>query len=157
MIEPIDTLLTGRVAAGVWALPHLPDDLDARIPGLGWIPIVAEGDLASKVAFLDALRGAAGFPDWVGNNWDAFEDAMTDLSWLPLGPLLVVVPAPVPSLAIDILGDVSSFWERRHRRFGVVVHGDVVEGRAASLPRLDQLPILVRREVQSPPKRPSGQ
>ncbi len=157
MIEPIDALLTGRVAAGIWSLPRLPDDLDARIRGLGWFPIVAEGDLASKDAFLAALRAAAEFPDWVGNNWDAFEDAMTDLSWLPPGPLLVVVPATVPTMAIDILGDVSGFWERRHRRFGAVVHGELPEGRAATLPRLDQLPILVRREPQSPPRRPSGQ
>ncbi len=152
-MEPIDALLTGWTAAGVWATEALPDRIDDRATPLGWTPVVVDDAVPTKEAFLAALRRAARFPHWVGNNWDAFEDAITDLSWLPDGDLLIVVAPPVPDIAVDILVDAARFWDRRGRRFAVVVAGSPLEGRAALLPRLDHLPML----GQSPPRRSSGQ
>ncbi len=146
-IEPIDALLTGWAAPGVWALATAPvgagdQSMIMRARGLGWWTITLEGVSASKNEFLAAVRRAAEFPDWVGNNWDAFEDAMTDLSWVPTSNVVLFVPAAIPDTAIDILLDVARFWDHHHRRFAVVVHGTNLDGRSASLPRLDQLPII---------------
>ncbi len=152
MIEPIDALLTGWTAPGVWATTTLPPAIAERAQAAGWLPIIA-AEASTKPDFLAALRQAAAFPDWVGNNWDAFEDAMTDLSWLPRAKVLVVLQAPLPDLAVDILLDAAQFWDRRHRRFAVVVSGVSLEGRAATLPRLDHIPMLGQR----PPTRSSGQ
>ncbi|MEZ5379501.1 MAG: barstar family protein [Acidimicrobiales bacterium] len=153
MIEPIDALLTGWTAPGVWSIDTLPDDLAPRAEGLGWRPLVVEGEHASKESFLAAVREAATFPEWVGNNWDAFEEVMRDLSWLPSAPLLLVLTSPVPDTAVEILIDVARHWDRHQRRFAVVISGQSLGRAASELPQLDRLPVI----GQSPPRRSSGQ
>lgn len=44
-----------------------------------------EHDAAAELA--SCLR----FPDWAGRNWDAVEDCLTDLSWLPPTPRLLIL------------------------------------------------------------------
>ncbi len=153
MITPVDTLLTGWAVPGVWALAWLPDDIAEHAASLGWQPIVVTGQVGSKRDFLTSVARAARFPEWVGANWDAFEDAITDLSWLSDDPILVVLPLPVPDLAVEILEAAARFWDLRRRRFAVVLWGRDITGPAASLPRLDHLPL----PGQSPPMRSSGQ
>ena len=48
---------------------------------------------ASKAELLDAVADALDFPAWTGRNWDALADSLTDLSWLPPGPHVLVWPA----------------------------------------------------------------
>jgi len=37
----------------------------------------------TKAEFLTAAAKALHFPVWAGRNWDAFEELVNDLSWLP--------------------------------------------------------------------------
>ncbi|MCP1852169.1 hypothetical protein ACVMIH_001268 [Bradyrhizobium sp. USDA 4503] len=60
------------------------------------------GNVADKAALLATLARQLGFPNYFGNNWDAFEECIRDLSWLPHGPVLVV-HADVP-----LVGDPAS-------------------------------------------------
>jgi hypothetical protein len=46
--------------------------------------------LASKEALLEALSAALRFPDYFGGNWDALEECIRDLSWLPDGDVLLL-------------------------------------------------------------------
>jgi hypothetical protein len=43
--------------------------------------IVQGSEIRSKAAFLKAIGAAATFPGSYGENWDALEDCLTDLSW----------------------------------------------------------------------------
>ena len=38
-------------------------------------------DARDKAAVLACFADALAFPDWVGDNWDALDDALVDLSW----------------------------------------------------------------------------
>lgn len=46
-------------------------------------------DLASKQALLSTLATGLNFPDYFGENWDALDECMRDLSWLPTGHVIV--------------------------------------------------------------------
>jgi hypothetical protein len=61
--------------------------------------VVDVGDGTDKSAVLASFAGALGFPEWVGRNWDALEDALRDLSWWPAG---------VAGRAIIVRGDPAS-------------------------------------------------
>ena len=68
-----------------------------------------------KAEFLKAAGKALRFPEWAGRNWDAFEELVGDLSWLPPaeGYLLLIerssgLAGAEPEtlrMALDILGD----------------------------------------------------
>jgi len=55
------------------------------------------------------LAEALGFPDYFGHNWDAVDECLRDLSWLPgTGYVLFVEHA-------------ARFWERGYRTAGALV------------------------------------
>jgi hypothetical protein len=43
----------------------------------------------SKQPLLAALACQLNFPDYFGHNWDAFEECVRDLSWLPAGRVML--------------------------------------------------------------------
>lgn len=49
---------------------------------------VAE-NIASKQALFATLAAQLNFPGYFGENWDALEECLGDLSWLPVGPVIV--------------------------------------------------------------------
>jgi hypothetical protein len=74
----------------------------------------------------DALRAIARalqFPDWFGNNWDALEDCLGDLSWRGgEGHVLLLrgwqqLPSDDLGVLIDVLGASAEFWSGRGRPF----------------------------------------
>jgi hypothetical protein len=58
--------------------------------------------IKTKAALLDELYQRLRFPDYFGDNWDALEECIRDLSWLPAGPV-VLTHHDLP-LAGDITG-----------------------------------------------------
>jgi hypothetical protein len=46
--------------------------------------------LESKRTLMEAVAELLRFPDYFGENWDAFEECMRDLSWMPPGPIVLV-------------------------------------------------------------------
>ncbi len=100
------------------------DALDDALRGSGID--VAEVDLAGGNA-LEALARGLSFPAWFGNNWDALEDCLGDLSWRA-GDAHLLVLAHAERLAKDDLGvllDVlrvsAEYWAGRAKPFFAVV------------------------------------
>jgi hypothetical protein len=44
-----------------------------------------------KAGLIRAVARALSFPDWFGGNWDALQDAASDLSWLPAGGYVLLL------------------------------------------------------------------
>lgn len=73
----------------------------------------------AKNAFLNAVAKALVFPDYFGHNWDALEECLTDLEWLPAkGYILVITDAGcvLPDdeeeyeTFLEILRDAGETW-----------------------------------------------
>lgn len=74
------------------------DAARGRAGGSGLVAVV-EG-VADRTAVLSALGRALSFPEYYGHNLDALADCLGDLSWLPPGPVELVV-ADGPLAAAD--------------------------------------------------------
>jgi RNAse (barnase) inhibitor barstar len=79
---------------------------------------VAENVTSKKVLFATFAR-SLNFPDYFGGNWDAFEECLRDLSWLPSG-LVLVKHVDVPlindiqdvKIYLAILRDAADRWSK---------------------------------------------
>ena len=101
---------------------------------------VARIDLAgaaAKEALLARIAGALQFPQWFGGNWDALEDCLGDLAWLPAAGYVLLfegaagLPPDERGTLLDLLASAAASWaERRRPFFAVIVDG------AAALPAL---------------------
>jgi hypothetical protein len=90
--------------------------LESLAEAAGWRFLHLDlGKVDSKAEFLRAAGKALDFPDWAGRNWDAFEELVNDLAWLPPaeGYLLLIERASglagkepeTLRMALDILAD----------------------------------------------------
>jgi hypothetical protein len=83
-------------------LVHRPgkDPLDAlpELPGFA-VRQVDGRRCRTKAALLDELARALGFPAHFGRNWDAVEDCLNDLGWLPADGYVIVVASAHAVLA----------------------------------------------------------
>ncbi|ANZ35394.1 hypothetical protein BBK82_04130 [Lentzea guizhouensis] len=61
--------------------------------------------VSEKNAAIGAIAEALSFPSWFGHNLDALYDSLTDLSWLPEGEYVLVVPADLDDSVVDVLRD----------------------------------------------------
>ncbi len=84
------------------------------------IRVVRGRRMQSKELLLDEFAAALQFPLYFGGNWDAFEECMSDLQWLPAkeyvliiadaGSLLKIEPEGSIIVAFEILDRVSREW-----------------------------------------------
>lgn len=111
--------------------PEATSALSSLAGSLGFdavrVDLAACGD---KTSFLGRMAEALAFPDWFGQNWDAFFDCLADLSWRPArGYVLLLEHADTMrhdapealDTALAILGDAASAWEARGVPFRVFV------------------------------------
>lgn len=91
--------------------------------------------IKSKTALLEALFVALRFPDYFGGNWDALEECIRDLSWLPSGDVVLrhrdlPMPEDRPSLSIylQILKEAVEKWKTSGERRLLVVFPPDVQG-----------------------------
>jgi RNAse (barnase) inhibitor barstar len=90
-------LLRGDRAPGLYKVtPDLETDaLSAICEEEGWQLFVLDGEkITNKAEFLQACAIAMQFPDYFGQNWDAFHDCITDLDWLNAKGYLLVYTQP---------------------------------------------------------------
>lgn len=75
---------------------------------------------------LDRFAHALHFPEWFGGNWDAFADALGDLSWLPAPGYLLLIEHAAGwrkrdgedfDTALDILNEAATAWAERNVAF----------------------------------------
>nr|WP_245313557.1 barstar family protein [Bradyrhizobium sp.] len=80
---------------------------------------------------LGLLAKQLGCPDYFGENWDALEECLRDLSWLPTGPV-ILERADVPlvrdianaRIYLAILADATHETSRSDRPLHVVFPAD---------------------------------
>ncbi len=89
---------------------------------------VVPAGIETKAHLLDALARELRFPDYFGHNWDALDECLRDLGWLPAGDVLLAhedVPLHADPAARSIylatLREAVEVWaERGGRRLLVV-------------------------------------
>jgi Barstar (barnase inhibitor) len=87
---------------------------------------IALQDVTEKSALLRRIAARLGFPAWFGENWDALEDCLTDLSWLEGEGYVVVfegfqfLPADELGVLLDVVISTAEFWAERGKPFFAV-------------------------------------
>lgn len=86
---------------------------------------VAEINLAKEHLF-KAFASALEFPAWFGQNWDALEDCLGDLSWRAAeGRVLTLLhhdrlPKDDLGVLLDVLASSAEYWAARGKPFFAV-------------------------------------
>jgi hypothetical protein len=79
---------------------------------------------AEKQRLLKNIAAALDFPDWFGENWDALEDCLTDLSWDDAAGHVLVFEGPETGdelgVLIDVLRSSAEHWAGRGKPFFAV-------------------------------------
>lgn len=80
------------------------------------------GPLRRKRDLLRALAAGLKFPKYFGYNWDALEECLCDLSWLPAGETIVLLHEQIPlddkrhrAIYIDVLRSAQQVHHGRLR------------------------------------------
>ena len=146
MSDKVEALFSGAVAPGVYrtGLRTTPASLARAAESHGWRAFHLDGrELATKTEFIETSGRAMRFPSYSGNNWDAFEENLNDLSWAPAQGYLVVFDGAGGfarsqpdefAVALDILGESVKRWQKMGIPLVVLLRG---AGRAAdAVPRL---------------------
>lgn len=109
--------------SGVYRVSRSDEIVDAlRGSALSFVTIPISG----KAELLESIAKALGFPDWFGQNWDALEDCLTDLSWREAaGHVLVLegsqgLPEDDAGILIDVLSAAAEFWAGQGKPFFAV-------------------------------------
>ncbi len=113
----IDRLQDPR-RSGVYRAARADEILDA-VKGSGLS--AARIAFAEKGKLLKNIARALDFPDWFGENWDALEDCLTDLSWREAPGYVVIFENPRRSddlgVLIDVLRAAAESWAGRGKPF----------------------------------------
>ena len=92
------------------------------------LPVLDGRGLADKHSLLSALGRALDFPDYYGENWDALEECLADLSWRE-GPVCLVIqhadaiPAQLLATLLDVFAQAAREWARQGRVFSLFLTG----------------------------------
>jgi RNAse (barnase) inhibitor barstar len=96
----------------------------------------------SKEKLLKILADKLRLPGYFGGNWDALEDALRDLTWLPAGQGVVIVHEDLPFGArgenrgqyLGILQSAAEHWAAKGQREFRVVLPESVRGSIQATP-----------------------
>ena len=89
-------------------------------------------DIRNREQFLKRAAKALRFPDYLGNNWDAFADCLTDMSWYEGDgyvilydhfALFAVHSRDDFETALDIFKESTEFWRNNGKSFFVLLWG----------------------------------
>jgi hypothetical protein len=140
-------LLADPSAAGLYRLTgrRSTAKLRRQIERAGWRCFALDGaGVADKASFLRAVAGAMAFPAYFGNNWDALEECLSDLSWVAgadrAGRILLfehaapfIREAPDDwAVAREVLAAAVEHWRRTPTPLAVLLRG--TRGLAPDLP-----------------------
>jgi RNAse (barnase) inhibitor barstar len=103
-------------------------------------------NITGKAGFLKAVAKALQFPHHFGSNWDAFEDCLTDLSWIEAGGYILLFkklenfsrnsPAEL-AMAHIIFEEAAAYWKQQGIRFFVGFTGEALPALTWKHSRLD--------------------
>lgn len=129
----LDARLRDLERAGPYvAPPHLDAVAKAaKKAGLMLVRVDLKG-VQDKQGLLNAIAAALKFPEWFGENWDALEDCLTDLSWLKARGYVLVLEhcaelgkhAPRElEVAVEVFESVAEYWQEQSRPFWALFSG----------------------------------
>jgi hypothetical protein len=88
-----ENLFADAAVAGVYHLPHGTID-DLLTGALDADCLVLRVDLSAarnKNEMLAVVGHALRFPEWFGHNWDALNDCLLDMAWLPAPGYVIIL------------------------------------------------------------------
>ncbi|UBF24964.1 barstar family protein [Kovacikia minuta CCNUW1] len=122
----LDDILQGNLHPGIYRLTT-EINLDAYFSQLreqGWKLFSLEGErIANKSDFLQACAQVMHFPPYFGNNWDAFEECMTDPGIISINQLILLYNHPENfaqnepnqwKTAVYILRTAIEYWSEKN-------------------------------------------
>ena len=131
-----DAVFAGGRAPGVYRFPPRASlkALRREAQARGWRVFHLPGrGIRNKASFLAAGGPVFGLPDYTGQNWDAWEEALNDLGWAPASGYLIILDrlgelaASDPeawATALDILRTAAAGWKDRGKPFFVLARGE---------------------------------
>lgn len=122
-MDNLSAFLKGERPPGLYRLTQeIPVDvLSASCRDCGWQLFHIDGEtVTNKAEFLQVSAKAMNFPDYFGENWDAFEDCLIDFSWCPASKYILLYTQPENfainspfqwATAKEILTEAVSYWQ----------------------------------------------
>lgn len=121
----MDTMAADELDPGIYrytAGEH-PANIANFLAEVDWRSFYLDGRLIKdKASFLARAGAAMEFPDYVGQNWDAFEEAVRDLEWAPAEGYLLLYDYPHNfatnspeewNSAVSIMQEAVDYWRAR--------------------------------------------
>lgn len=155
-----ETLMRDLDRAGLYQVPdHRIEAVLAGAHDAGFaVWRVPLAKVKSKRGLMNTLARVMEFPDWFGHNWDALEDCLTDLDWVPHPNGKPEVPGFALLLdacdafkgshredfetLLEICASASEYWREERRPFWTLVdvkpngHTEGILGELEALPEL---------------------
>jgi RNAse (barnase) inhibitor barstar len=87
-------------------------------------------NITDKNAFFEVCVAAMNLPEYFGNNWDGWEECLTDLSWCSASGYIFYYhnsqffaeSSPDDwAILLDILQEAIAYWQLQNIRFSVVL------------------------------------
>jgi RNAse (barnase) inhibitor barstar len=142
-MKSLTALLQDRKHGGVYRLESAPPlkEMEKQAKNAGYAFFDIEGQkIQKKEQFLNHAALSMRFPEHFGNNWDAFEDCLTDLSWIAedndvAGYVILfdhcdhfaqASPNHFETL-IEIFRSAVEYWHGQGRAMFILLHGKAGE------------------------------
>ena len=120
--------------AGVFHFRSDPREFGNEAAGAGFkVYRLDIGHAHDKADFLGHVSKAMAFPDTFGHNWDAFADAMKDLSWAESGKGWVIILEKSKHFcaghhhefeeAMDVMDEAAEFWRGQGKALWTFIGG----------------------------------
>jgi hypothetical protein len=109
---------------------------------------LVKGNVATKENLFKAFKEELSFPDYFGNNWDAFDECLNDLSWVAAKGYLVVLengddlinmPFNDQKLFFSVANDSVENWQKENIPFHFAFIGSEI--------LLYRLKVMVEKEI----------
>ncbi len=145
-MKTLSEMLKDPQASGVYSLQELVsvETLRKLANELGLAFFYIEGQhISDKDQFLKQAALILRFPAYFGDNWDAFADCLSDMSWHEADGFVILydhfaaLAKHSPSefeTARDIFKESTEFWRNQGKALLVLLHGRSVEG--SELPKV---------------------
>lgn len=131
--------------SGLYRVARPDEVLDATKASRLQVSRISLAGVRDKPALLASVGRALRFPSWFGENWDALEDCLTDLSWLEAQGHVLLIEGSAGiarqdfAVFAEVLGSAARHWAAHGKPFFAVF----VEGPP-------DLPPLMRDTAQGP-------
>ena len=138
-MKSFSALLEDHTRPGVYLLKTMPPvkEMEQQAIAKGFAFFHIEGQkIEKKEQFLNHSALVMHFPEHFGNNWDAFEDFLTDLSWIDDGKAengYVILFDHFDPFAehhesqletvVEIFQSATQYWHDQGKAMFVLLHG----------------------------------